>query len=154
MFLLLKIFWSLDITAVAVAILIRISAVQELSLDNVAPRYLNPSTSSSLCPLMMMLLVVSLMLLTMTLDFSVLISMAYAPALSTSFLVSSCSSWLLPAKRSISSANLRLHIALPLMEMDVWWSWRVSSIICSRNRLKSIGDSKHPCLTPTVVGKE
>ncbi len=37
MFLLLKIFWSLDITAVAVAILTRISAVQEPSLDNVAP---------------------------------------------------------------------------------------------------------------------
>ena len=38
----------------------------------------------------------------------------------------------------------RLYMGLPLMEMDVWWSWSVSCMIFSRNKLNRMGESKHP----------
>ena len=86
--------------------------------------------------------------------FSVLTSIPYAVALSASPLVRSWSSPLLLPMRSMSEANRRLHIVgLSPMEMDVWWSWSVSCMIFSWNKLNRMGDSKHPRLTPTVVLK-
>ena len=37
----------------------------------------------------------------------------------------------------------RLHTGLPPTEMDVWWSWSVSYMIFSRNKLNRIDESKH-----------
>ena len=54
---------------------------------------------------------------------------------------------------SMSLANCRLHMSLPPMEMDVWWSWSVSSVIFSRNKLNRMVESKHPWQTLTVVLK-
>ena len=53
----------------------------------------------------------------------------------------------------MSSANRRLHMGLPLMEMDVWWPWSVSCMIFSRNKLNRMGESKHPWRTLFVVLK-
>ena len=41
------------------------------------------------------------------------------------------------------TANCRLHMVLPPMEMDVWWSWSVSYKIFSRNKWNRMGESKH-----------
>ncbi|KAH3812586.1 hypothetical protein DPMN_141022 [Dreissena polymorpha] len=72
---------SLVIDAVAVAILIRTSAVLVPSLDRVAPKYMKLITSnfSSFMVLSALMLVV---LFTMIFDFFVLTSFPYAPALS------------------------------------------------------------------------
>ena len=65
----------------------------------------------------------------MVLLFSVLTSIPYAVALSTR----SWSSPLLQAVRLMLSANHRLHLGLPSMEMDLLWPWTVSSMIFSWN---------------------
>ena len=52
-------------------------------------------------------------------------------------------------------ADLALHLDIGLvlqagdmglqpMEMDVWWSWSVSCMIFSRNKLKVMRENKHP----------
>ena len=51
----------------------------------------------------------------------------------------------------MSSANRRLHIGIPSAETDVWWSWSVSSMVFSRNKLNWTDDSKHPWQTPVVL---
>ena len=71
-------------------------------------------------------------LLVMILFFSVLTYIPYAHALCTSLSGRSSSPPLLPPIRSISLAiNHRLHMGLPPMEMDVWWSFffLVSSLV-------------------------
>ena len=113
---------SLAITAVAVAIHIWISVLQVPSFVRVAPKYLKLDTSSSFLPSIMMLTLALFVLFTITLDFTVLISIPYALAVAMSLLVSSCSSLLLPAMRSISSAKHKLQIGLPPMEIVVVWS--------------------------------
>ena len=40
----------------------------------------------------------------------------------------------LPPIRSMSLVNQRLHMYLPPMGMDVWWSWIVSCMFFSRNK--------------------
>ena len=92
-------------------------------------------------------------LLVMILLFSVLTSIPYAVALSTSLLGSE-SSLLLPPLESMSSANRRLYMGLPAMEMDVGWSWTVFCMIFSRNQLIWIGESRHPWRTHTVALKK
>ena len=73
---------------------------------------------------------------------------------STNRFVSSCNFLLLPDIKSISLANLRLLIFLPPIEIVKVWSWRVFIMICSRKMLNNTGESKHTCLTPTVVLKK
>ena len=53
----------------------------------------------------------------------------------------------------MSSANQRLHMGLPPMEMNVWWSWSVSYKIFSRNKWNRMGESKHSWWAPAVVLK-
>ena len=38
----------------------------------------------------------------------------------------------------------KLHVGLPSVEMDVWWSWCVSCMVFSRNKWSIVGESKHP----------
>ena len=85
--------------------------------------------------------------------FSVLTSVPYAIALSTSLLARSWSSPLLPPIRSMSSVNRRLRMGLPAMEMDMLWSLSVSSVFLSMSTLNRMGESKHPWQTPTVFLK-
>ena len=61
------------------------------------------------------------------------------------------SSSLLPPVRSMSSVNHRLHMGLPPIERDVWWSQSGFCMIFSRKKLNSMGERKHPWWTPTVV---
>ena len=79
-------------------------------------------TSSNFWPFMLISALMLFVLLFMISLFSVMTSNPYAVALSMSLLVRSRSSPLLPFIRSMSSANRRLHVSLPPMEMDVWWS--------------------------------
>ena len=112
---------SLAITAVAVAIHIQISVLQIPSFVRVAPKYLKLDTSSSFSPSIMMLTLALFVLFTFTLDFTVLISIPYAPTVAMSLLVSSCSSLLLPTMRLILSAKHKLQIGLPPMDIVVVW---------------------------------
>ena len=57
----------------------------------------------------------------------------------------------LPAKPSIWSAKRKLVIVLLSMLTVPWWSYSASVIIISRKMLKRVGESKHCCLSPTVV---
>ena len=92
--------------------------------------------------------------LTNILLFSELISIPYALDLSENLSVSSCTSLLLLANRSMSPANLRLHKGLPPIEVDVWCSLRVSCMIFSRKILNRTGERMQPWQTPFVVLKK
>ena len=148
-----RVLFSLAITATAEAILIRTSAEQVRSLHRVAPRCLKLITSSNFWPNMLISALMMFVLLVMILLFSMLTSIPYAVALSASLLVRFWSSPLLPPIRSMSSANRRLHMGLPPMGVDMWWSWSVSCMIFSRGKLNRMGESKHPWQTTTVVSK-
>ena len=141
--------------AVAMASLILISAVERQSFVSVAPMYLKAITSSSCWPFMLICTFVLSPLLTMTLLFSLLISMPYSRALfdNLSQSVSSCNSSLLPPIRSMSSANLRLEIIRPPMEIVDLKLCNVSLMIFSNYKLKRIGEKRQPCRTLTVVLK-
>ena len=75
--------------AIAEEVLMRISAEQWPFLYRVAPRHLKLITSSNFWPLMLISALMLLVLLVMTLLFSVLTSTPYALALCTSLLVRS-----------------------------------------------------------------
>ena len=92
-------------------------------------------------------------LLTMTLIFSLLISMTYSRALFDNLSVSSRNASLLPPIRSMSSANLRLEIIRPPMEVVDLKLCNVSLMMFSKYKLKRIGERRQPCCTPTVVLK-
>ena len=151
--LLLQILFSLAMLAVAMASLILISAVERPSFVSVAPRYLKAITSSSCWPFMLICTVDLSPLLTMTLLFSLLISMPYSRALFDNLSVSSCNSSLLPPIRSMSSANLGLEIIRPPMEIVDLKLCNVSLMMFSKYKLKRIGERRQPCRTPTVVLK-
>ena len=100
-----QILFSLAIAAIAEVILMWASAEQVPSLRRVAPSYLKLVTSSNFWPFMLISALMVFVLLVVILLFSVLTSIPYAVALSTSLLVRSWSSPLLPPIRSMSSAN-------------------------------------------------
>ena len=107
-------------------------------------------TVSSFCLFTMISLLMPLVSLVINLLFSALISMLKAvEALlrcSTNFASSSS-----PAKPSMSSGKQRLVIVLlPVLTVPLW-SYKMSFMILSRNILKRVGESRHPCWTPTVV---
>ncbi|KAH3893382.1 hypothetical protein DPMN_017529 [Dreissena polymorpha] len=66
---------------------------------------------------------VMIVLFTIIFYFSVVTYIPYAPALLDSVLVKSWCSLLVPSVRSMSSANYKLEIGLPPMEIKVRWSW-------------------------------
>ena len=82
-----QILFSLAIAAIAEAILMRISAEQVPSLHRVTPRYSKLVTSSNFWPFMLISALMLSVLLVVILFFSVLTSIPYAVALSTSLLV-------------------------------------------------------------------
>ena len=80
---------NLATTAIAEAILMRVSAKQVPHLHRGVPKHLKLITSSNFWPLMLISALMLLVLLVMTLLFSVLTSILYAVAQSTSLLVRS-----------------------------------------------------------------
>ena len=84
-----RILFSLTIAVIAEAILMRISAVQVPSLHRVAPRYLKLVTRFSFLPFTLLSALMSFVPLVTIFLFSVLTSVPYAVALSTSLLVRS-----------------------------------------------------------------
>ncbi|KAH3860041.1 hypothetical protein DPMN_022934 [Dreissena polymorpha] len=126
---------SVAVAAVAMVFLIQTSAVLVPALERNSPKNVKLVTSASFSPFMVMSALVLFVLYTMIFDFSRLTSIQFAPALSKSMLVS---------MKLMSFENLKLGMDLPLMEIYVSWSRRVTCIICSRNILNTAGESRHP----------
>ena len=140
MLLLLHIFLSFAIADVARFIRVRISSVESPSEEMIDPRYLNDSTS----PFINIVFLGAILLLTLILLFSALMSISQARALLSSVVVSSCSSSSVPAIRLMSSANRRLLISLPFIDIAPLKLCRASWMIFSRKRLNSTGDKRRP----------
>ena len=51
---------------------------------------------------------------------------------------------------TISSAKRKMVISRPQMLTQPSWSSSASHMILSRKMLKRVGESRHPCRTPTV----
>ena len=147
---------SLESALVAVAILFRTSFSDLPSLFISAPRYLNVLTSSSTSAFKETVSVVNasflfLSLVVRVLVFSVLIFIPRFDATTFSLFATICNSLRFDVKRSISSANLRLHSFLPPIEIVGSNPSRALSIISSRKMLKRVGDRSQPWRTMTVV---
>ena len=56
------------------------------------------------------------------------------------------------AKLSMSSAKRRLVIVLPPILTMPSLSSKASVLLLSRNKLKRVGESRHPCRTPLLFG--
>ena len=121
------------------------------SSDIVAPRYLNDFTTSSLLPLTKISDDRPSFLFVTIFVFSALISMPAAFYFSSRFFTWFLSSSSEPASPSMSSAKRRFVIVLPPALIEPTWVSSASSMILSKKMLKRVGESKHPCLTPTVV---
>ena len=130
--------------AVACAILERTSGL-EPSSETIAPRYLKHVTVPNCCPFTFISLWMPLALFVISLVFSALISVLYLVQVLSRLSTRASSSCSSSARASMSSANRRLVIFLPPMLTFPSCSSRVSDMIRSR------GDRRHPCLTPTVV---
>ena len=127
------------------------AVLERLSLVITEPSYLQLVTVSSFCPFTLISVLMPLVLSVISLVFSALTSTPLAvEALSrcSARFASSSSS---PARPSMSSATQRLVILLPPMLTVPSWSSKASVVILSRNMLKRMGESRHPCWTPTVV---
>ena len=142
--------FSLVNAAVACAILKSISGLEPSSVIT-EPRYLKLVTVSTLCPFTLISVLMPLVLFVISLVFSALISKPLTVEVllrcSTNFASSSSS----PAKLSMSSAKWRFVIVLPRILTVPSWPSQASVMILSRNMLKRVGESRHPCRTPTVV---
>ena len=140
--------FSLAIAVAYCAALARISVFDPSSIM-IVPRYLKWSTVSSSFPLTVILVVIGWALFVMSLVFWALVSMQFCEDDSSSCLPVLASSSFFPARPSISLSNLRLVIVRPPMLTVHEWSFKVSVMIRSRKMLKNVGDSRHPCQTPT-----
>ena len=134
-----QILFSLAIAAIAEVILMWASAEQVPSLHRIASRHSTLVTSANFWPFV---LIICLGVVCVVGHDSVLFCADFYSICCCSVYKSS-SPLLLPI-RSMSSANRRLHVGLPELNMDVWWSWSVSCVILSRNKLNRMSESKHP----------
>ena len=135
MFLSLHMIFSLERAAVVWAILERISGFDP-SLEMIAPRYLKFSTSSSLWPFILVSLWKLFGLFVIFFVLSGPISILYL------VVVTSRQSTRTPVSSSCSAFTM---LTLPS------WSSNASHMILSRKKSKRVGESRHPCRTPTVV---
>ena len=154
MFLSLQMIFSLERAAVVWAILERISGFDP-SLEMIAPRYLTFSTTSSLWPFILISLWKSLALFVITFVLSGPIYILYLVVVlsrrSIRMPASSSSSSSSSAFTTMSSAKRKLVMSRPPMLTLPSWSSKASHMILSRKMLKRVGESRHPCRTPTVV---
>ena len=115
------------------------------------PRYLKLSTLFNFSPLILMSMLIPFVLLVISLVFSALIFVPKAAEVISRRSTREASSSSFPAKPSMSSVKRKLVIVLPQMLTVLWRSSSASVTILSRKILKRVGESRHPCLTPTVV---
>ena len=136
--------------AVACAILERTSGL-EPSSETTAPRYLKLGYSAQLLSFYLYLSLDAIG--TVCHPFGLLCTdLHLIPCAGLSRLSTRASSSCFSSSRaSMSSANRRLVIFLPLMLTFPSCSSRASDMIRSRKMLKRVGDRRHHCLTPTVV---
>ena len=139
--------------AFAMATLVLISIAEPPSFGSVSPRFLKAVTSSSFWTFMLICGVVFSQMVTMTLFFSLQTCIPYNLALLDNLSVRCCSSLLLPFARPMSSANLRLLIVRPSMEIEDMKLCNVSLIMFSKYMLNSTRDSRQSWRTPTFVLK-
>ena len=142
--------FSLVNAAVVWAILENISGFESSSVIT-EPRYLKHVTVSIFCPFTLISVLMPLVLFVIS-----LVSWHWSPCReavealsrrSTNFASSSSS----PVQPLMSSAKRKLEIVLPPMLTVPSWSSKGSAIILSRNMLKRVDESRHPCRTPTVI---
>ena len=142
--------FSFDNAVIVWPVLAIISDLEPLS-SIIAPKYLNFSTILSVSLFIFISDVKLPSELVIIWVFVALISIPYLRDVLSIFFIRLDSSDSLPASPSMSSANLRFVIILPpIFTVPIWFS-NASFIICSSMMLKSVGDSKQPCLTPVVV---
>ena len=136
--------------ALACAILERTYGL-EPSSETTAPRYLKLVTVPNFCPFTFISLWMPLALFVISLVFSALISILYLVQILSRLSTRASSSCSSSASASMLSANRRSVIFQPPMITFPSCSSRVPGMIRSRKLLKSVGDRRHPCFTPTVV---
>ena len=150
MFLSSQMILSFVSAAMVWAILERISGMDPSSVTMV-PKYLKLWTVFSFSPLTLMSLLMPLVLLVINLVFSALICMPYVVEVLSRCYTRLSNSNSAPARPSVSSVKHKFEIVLPPMLTVDLWSSSASAMILSRNMLKRVGESRQPCLTPTVV---
>ena len=150
MFLSSQMILSFVSAAIVWIILERISGMDPSSVT-MAPKYLKLWTVFTFSPLTLMLLRMPLVLLVINLVFSAPICMPYVVEVLSRRSTRVANSTSEPARPSMSSPKRKFEIVLPpILTVDLWSS-SASAMILSRNMLKSVGESRQPYLTPTVV---
>ena len=115
-----------------------------------ASRYLNLMTVSRAYPLTVVSFAAPFWL-TMFLVFSERISIPYAFEILSRCFTKVFSSVFVPARPRNASANRRLVMVLsPILTVPSWFTSECD-VILSGKILKRVGESRHPCRTPTVV---
>ena len=84
-------------------------------------------------------------------SFKTLLNLCLSPAWSSWHWSPCWRLWRLCQDTQLNVPKRRLVIVLPPMLTVPSWSSKVSVMILSRNMLKRVGESRHPCRTPTVV---
>ena len=115
----------------------------------IVPRYLKFSTSSSLWPFILISLWKPFVLFVITFVLSEPISILYLVVVLSRRSIRTPASSSSSAFTTMSSA--KLVMSRPPMQTLPSWSSKASHIILSRKMLKRVGESRHPCRTPTVV---
>ena len=121
------------------------------SLEMIAPRYLKFSTPSSLWPFILISLWKPFGLLVITFVFSGPISILYLVVVLSRRSIRMPASSSSSAFTTMSSAKRKLVMSRPPMLKLPSWSTKASHMILSMKMLKMVGESRHPCRTPTVV---
>ena len=150
MFLSLHMIFSLERAAVVWAILEWISSFDP-SLEMTAPRYLKFSTSSSLWPFILISTWKPFGLFVITFVLSGPISILYLVVVLSRRSIRTPASSSSSAFTTMSSTKRKLLMSRPPMLTLPSWSSKASHMILSRKMLKRVGESRHPCRTPTVV---
>ena len=150
MFLSPHMIFSLERAAVVWAILERISGFDP-SLEMIAPRYLKFSTSSSLWPFILFSLWKPFGFFVITFVLSRRISILYLVVVLSRRSIRAPPSSSSSAFTTMPSSKRNLVISRPPMLTLSSWSSKASHMILSRKMLKRVGESRHPCRTPTVV---
>ena len=136
--------------AVVCAILERISGFDP-SLDKISPRHLKFSIASSLWPFILICLWKPFGLFVFTFVLSGLIFILYRVVVVSRRCTRTPASSTSSAFTTMSSAKRKLVISRPSMLTLPSWPFNTSRMILSRKMVNRVGESRHPCRTPTVV---
>ena len=149
MFSSLHMIFSLERAAVVWAILGRISCWSFVRDD--CPKVLEVFTSSSFWPFILNSLWKPFGLFVIIFVLSGPISILYLVMVLSRRFIRTPASSSSSAFTTMSSAKGKLVMSRPPMLTLPSWSSKASHMILSRKMLKRVGESRHPCRTPTVV---